>query len=142
MGKWRPPSCWSTLSCWGATIIEHILDKVPAYCNLESQVSTNLKTKVLHLLYPRDVRIHHGLVHNKMEQFYPPFVAPKLGGVVPSQLISYIYTSHILRILDVHGRRWYYELATQSWYAPEHSNFRCPRRCGNADQCHQLRVLP
>ena len=36
VGKWRPPSCWSALSCWTATIIEHVLDKVPAYCNLES----------------------------------------------------------------------------------------------------------
>lgn len=36
VGKWRTPSCWSALSFWRTTIIEHVLDKVPAYCNLES----------------------------------------------------------------------------------------------------------
>ena len=25
---------------------------------------------------------------------------------------------------------------------PEHGNFRCPRRCGNANQHHQLQFLP
>ena len=55
-----------------------LCSKVLADGNLESKVGGTGQSKVLHLLDPRDIRVHHRLIHDEVENFHPPFVAPKL----------------------------------------------------------------